>query len=89
MIDHSMKGYFERAMNNQDDELQDSKALDAIAELMSGTEWDADTLDAIASVVTLTGREIKDPFDVPTDTPPQWGNALHGSIRAGEIKDGK
>lgn len=38
--------------------LDDRRALDLIAELMSGREWSADTLDEIAGVVMMTGREI-------------------------------
>jgi hypothetical protein len=43
----------------------DSNALDAIAALMSGTEWEASTLDDIAEIVRSTGRVIDDvaPFD--------------------------
>jgi len=39
---------------------RDVTALDRIAEEMSGTEWDADTLEAIARHVTDTGRTIED-----------------------------
>ena len=38
----------------------DSATLDAIADLMSGKEWDAETLTAISELVTLTGRNIGD-----------------------------
>lgn len=38
----------------------DESAMDAIARIMSGEEWDADTLDSIRDVVLSTGREIKD-----------------------------
>ena len=38
----------------------DSATLDAIANLMSGNEWDAETLTAIYELVTLTGRTIGD-----------------------------
>ena len=38
----------------------DSATLDAIAELMSGNEWDAETLTAIYELITLTGRKISD-----------------------------
>lgn len=41
----------------------DTRAMDLIAEYMSGHEWSADTLDEIAGVVIASGREIKDPFD--------------------------
>lgn len=38
----------------------DCAALDAIRHLMSGTDWNAATLDAIAHIVRRTGRTIKD-----------------------------
>lgn len=38
----------------------DSAALDRVAALMSGNEWDADTTDAVAAVVRSTGRHIGD-----------------------------
>jgi hypothetical protein len=39
----------------------DSKALDDIALIMSGVEWDADTLQEISLIVMGTGRTIEDP----------------------------
>lgn len=39
----------------------DNDALDLIAYLMSGAEWDADTLEHIAQIVQETGREINGP----------------------------
>ena len=39
---------------------KDSKALDSIAALLYGTEWNVDTLMYISDLVTGTGREIKD-----------------------------
>jgi len=39
----------------------DKAVLDRIAGLMSGKEWDADTLDAIAETVMVTGRTIDEP----------------------------
>lgn len=38
----------------------DSEALNLIADLLSGTEWNIDTLMSISDLVTSTGREIKD-----------------------------
>jgi hypothetical protein len=35
-------------------------ALDQIAALLDGAEWDADTVDEIARIVRGTGREIRD-----------------------------
>ena len=40
--------------------LKDSEALDSITVLLSGTEWNIDTLMSISELVTQTGREIKD-----------------------------
>ena len=41
------------------------EALDAIAELMSGVEWDSDTLEGIADLVRKTGRDIADVEEAP------------------------
>jgi hypothetical protein len=38
----------------------DHAALDGIAELLDGKEWSADELDAIATLVRHTGREVRD-----------------------------
>lgn len=38
----------------------DIAAMNGIAAVMSGEEWSADTLDAIADIVRATGREIAD-----------------------------
>lgn len=43
--------------------MDDTTALNAITNALSGTEWSADTLDAIADVVRATGRTIADPND--------------------------
>jgi hypothetical protein len=40
--------------------MNDSEALNLIADLLSGTEWNIDTLMSISDLVTSTGREIKD-----------------------------
>jgi len=40
--------------------MTDSEALNLIADLLSGTEWNIDTLISISDLVTSTGREIKD-----------------------------
>lgn len=39
----------------------DAQALEAIADILSGTEWDADTCDAIAQRVRLAGYTINEP----------------------------
>ena len=41
------------------DVIADSAALNKIAELLSGKEWDVDTLIRISELVQKTGREIK------------------------------
>lgn len=43
-----------------EDTLSDESGLNAIRNVMSGTEWSADTLDSIAAVVRMTGRSISD-----------------------------
>ena len=40
--------------------LSDVRALDAIAGLLSGNEWDTETIEAVADLVTETGRTIAD-----------------------------
>lgn len=40
--------------------MTDTEALNAIAEILSGTEWDAATVEAVAEVVRLTGRAVND-----------------------------
>ena len=40
--------------------LPDVRALDAIAGLLSGNEWDTETIEAVAELVTETGRAIAD-----------------------------
>jgi hypothetical protein len=39
---------------------QPGEALDQITAILSGKEWNAEALDAVADVVRGTGREIKD-----------------------------
>jgi hypothetical protein len=38
--------------------ISDTQAMDAMAVLMRGPAWNADTLDAIAEVVQATNRNI-------------------------------
>lgn len=40
--------------------MTDTDALTAIHALLSGQQWDADTLDAIAELVEATGRLVAD-----------------------------
>jgi hypothetical protein len=46
---------------------QDRAALDRIAALLDGREWDASDLDEIAAIVAATGRRVRDPSDVEGD----------------------
>jgi hypothetical protein len=43
-----------------DRKISDERAMNAIAALMSGSEWSADTLDVIADMVRATGRTVAD-----------------------------
>lgn len=45
----------------------DKSAMDAIAALMDGKEWDSDTSSAIAELVRETGRHVRDPDEVEDD----------------------
>lgn len=45
----------------------DSKSMDAIAELLDGKEWNADTSAAIAEIVITTGRVVRDTDDIEDD----------------------
>jgi hypothetical protein len=40
--------------------MTDRQVLDAIVTLLSGREWDADTLDAIADILRRAGFTIAD-----------------------------
>jgi hypothetical protein len=40
---------------------RDLEALNDIRLLLSGKEWDSDTLSAVAEIIRETGREIKEP----------------------------
>ena len=45
---------------DSDDFLEDKKALDEIANLMSANVWSPDTLDSIAEIVRGTGRTVEE-----------------------------
>jgi hypothetical protein len=47
--------------------MNDHDALLAIQELMDGTEWSADTLEAIARVMVSAGYRIRDLDEVERD----------------------
>jgi hypothetical protein len=40
---------------------RDRDAIDAIHEVLDGTEWSIDMLDTIADVIRLTGRTLREP----------------------------
>ena len=43
--------------------ITDTKALDCIRDVLSGTEWEAATLESVAEYVRMSGREVNDfPF---------------------------
>lgn len=43
-----------------DEAIKSHKALDRIASILSGAEWDADRMMEVAEIVRGTGREVKD-----------------------------
>ena len=51
-------GWYVVPVENSDDSIDDGAALDRIAALLSGTEWDVDTLLSIRDVLLATGREV-------------------------------
>lgn len=40
--------------------LADSRALDAVADLLNQADWSSDSLDSVADMVRATGRAIND-----------------------------
>lgn len=40
--------------------MDDSVILDVIAALLSGSEWDADTVNEVANLIRSTGRHVAD-----------------------------
>ena len=44
-------------------QVTDEEAMDQIHRQLSGNEWDADTMDAVALWVEATGRTVDDPND--------------------------
>jgi hypothetical protein len=59
--------------------ITDTQALDIIHSIMDGTEWSADTLDAIADVVLATERDaLHDPHDPRCDTCNRFADQLNG-----------
>jgi hypothetical protein len=51
--------------------LEPALALDQIAALMSGQEWDSDTTAAISDIVRATGRVIADSSQYDDDETPE------------------
>ena len=54
-------------MTEQVDTQAAAECADAIHKLMDGTEWSADTLDAIAAELRAAGYVIRDPADMPEE----------------------
>lgn len=50
-----------RRVREMGEAVTDQAAVDAIYQLMDGEEWEPETLDQIAYVIELTGREIHEP----------------------------
>ena len=44
----------------------DSEILDRIAAYLSGKEWHAETIEIVAELIALAGREIEGPPNAPT-----------------------
>ena len=57
---HAIDLYDESEPVRGDKRWSQSAALDLIANTMSASEWNADTLDAIAEIVRSTGRAVDD-----------------------------
>jgi hypothetical protein len=57
---HAIDLYDESEPVRGDKRWSQSAALDLIANIMSASEWNADTLDAIAEIVRSTGRAVDD-----------------------------
>lgn len=47
--------------------MKDTMAMNAIHGIMSGQEWDGETLDAIKLIVQATGRDIENSDDLLPD----------------------
>jgi hypothetical protein len=45
----------------------DKEALDRIAAMLDGTEWDSDTMSRVADIVMSTGRTVRDPSEMESD----------------------
>jgi hypothetical protein len=44
--------------------MNDTQAMNAIHAVLSGNEWDSDTMTIVGEIVLKTGRVILDPNDV-------------------------
>ena len=51
----------EKRRTKREEVKRDLEALEDIHKLLDGTEWDTDTLLAIAEIVRETGRKIREP----------------------------
>ena len=47
-------------MNDTHPQISDTRAVDLIAERLSGVEWDAEAASDVADIVRLTGRTMAD-----------------------------
>lgn len=52
----------------------DAGALDRIAALMDGREWDDETLEHVAEILRASGRQVREPFG--PDRCPRCGSGL-------------
>lgn len=50
-----------------DEDKTDSNAMDIIARTLSGSEWNADMVEAIVDLVRATGRKIEDLSELSDD----------------------
>ena len=56
----------------------DQDALDAIARLMNGNEWDSELISSIAEIIHATGRPLKEPtYFHNTTLIPDWPMTQH------------
>lgn len=51
--------------------ISDEAALDAIQLLLDGTEWEAETFELVASLVIQSGRQVRDPDEMPVEPQPR------------------
>lgn len=64
-----MEGATAMTVRNSVQEASRALALEQIARIMDGVEWDADTLDAIRDVLIAEGLEVREPEEVSPKCP--------------------